>query len=307
MQTLTRYLPLYGKWTDENGGIVYTGVEAESNKALLHDGLALFGHELEDGEIEADISLSRTNHAESAMIVFRANGQERYYMAGVGHGSAYTLLEGGGERPSTKLVGIGSSANIEPGRAYKIKVVLEGQKVDVFVDSIRVISYPSLPRQTGTSVGLLCSKYTHKAVFSNYRVSSARPKAFVAMQFSEPYNEVYRDAVEPLVREIGFEPLRLDDVHSPGIIINDIINNLSESSIVLAEISEKNANVYYELGLAHALGKPTLLMAVKGTSLPFDVGPHRCIFYDNTIAGRGKLQESLKRGLMSLLGRSIDS
>ena len=59
------------------------------------------------------------------------------------------------------------------------------------------------------------------------------------MQFSEPYNEVYRDAVEPLVREIGFDPLRVDDVYGPGIIMNDIINNLSESSIVLVEISEK--------------------------------------------------------------------
>ena len=303
MLTLTNYLPLYGKWTKETDKIAFT----DSGDSESSHGLALFGHDLEDGEIEADITLSGNIGHGGAMIVFRANGQDRYYAAGVGGwDNAYSLLEGNHLR-FTRLAGVGGSANIESGRTYKVKVILEGQKVDVFVDSIRVISHPSLPGQTGTSVGLFCFKSTPKAVFSNYRVSSARPKAFVAMQFSEPYNEVYRDAVEPLVREIGFEPLRLDDVHSPGIIINDIINNLSESSIVLAEISEKNANVYYELGLAHALGKPTLLMAVKGTSLPFDVGPHRCIFYDNTIAGRGKLQESLKRGLMSLLGRSIDS
>lgn len=301
MKTLTNHLPLYGRWTNEEGSIVFTGSDGEPN-----NGLGLFGYDLEDGEIEADINLSSVQGGSSAMIVFRANGQERYYMAGVGgFNNAYTLQEGSEQRIS-RLAGVGSNANIEPGRTYKVKVVLEGQKVDIFVDSIRVISYPNLPRQTGTSVGLFCFKATPKAVFSNYRVSSARPKAFVAMQFTEPYNEVYRDAVEPLVKEIGFEPLRVDDVHGPGIIINDIINNLSESSIVLAEISEKNANVYYELGLAHALGKPTLLMAIKGTSLPFDVGPHRCIFYDNTIAGRGKLQESLKRSLMSLLGRSID-
>lgn len=302
MQNLTSYLPLYGKWTKEGDGIVFTGTDGEAE-----DGLALFGYDLEDGEIEADINLSRgPEHGRaSAMVVFRANGQEHYYMAGVGSGGAATLLEGGVQRPFTTLASAGNSANIEPDRTYKLKIVLEGQKVSVFVDSIRVIS-TALPRPAGTGVGLFCHKSTPKAVFSNCRASSARPKAFVAMQFSEPYNEVYRDAVEPLVREIGFEPLRIDDVHTPGIIIiNDIINNLSEASIVLAEISEKNTNVYYELGLAHALGKPTLLMAIKGTSLPFDVGPHRCIFYENTIAGRGKLQESLKHSLMGLLGRSI--
>ena len=305
MKTLTDYLPLYGKWTKENGSIVFTSAVGE-----LNNGLALFGYDLEDGEIEAEINLPNYPDGSpvSAMIVFRANGQRRYYAAGVGGlGNAYSLQEGDDQQPPTGLAWAGSSANIEPGRTYKVKIVLEGQKVDVYVDSIKVISYSNLPRQTGTSIGLFCSKATPKAIFSNFRVSSSKPKAFVAMQFSEPYNEDYRDAVEPLVKEIGFEPLRIDDVYGPGIIVNDIINNLSESSIVLAEISEKNANVYYELGLAHAFGKPTLLMATKGTSLPFDVGAHRCIFYENTIAGRGKLQASLKHSLMSLLGRNLQS
>ena len=302
MQTLTDYLPLYGKWTKEQGNIVFTSLDGDSSH-----GLALFGYDMEDGEIEAEVKLSGKLEYCGAMIVFRANGQERYYAAGVGGlDNAYTLIEGS-HLDYTKLIGVGSRDNIEADRNYKLKIVLEGQKIDLFVDSIKVISYANLPRQTGSSVGLFCFKPTTRASFSNYRVNSSRPKAFVAMQFSEPYNEVYRDAVEPLVKEIGFEPLRIDDVYGPGIIVNDIINNLSESSIVLAEISEKNANVYYELGLAHAFGKPTLLMATKGTSLPFDVGSHRCIFYENSIAGRSKLQTSLKHSLMSLLGRNINN
>lgn len=301
MQTLTDYLSLYGKWSREENDIIFTSNNCEDSS----HGLALFGYDLEDGRIEVDITLSGEINHGGAMIVFRANGQERYHAAGVGGwDNAYSLNEGNHLRLS-RLAGVGSSANVESGRTYRVKVALEGQKVDLFIDSIKVISFPNLPRQTGTSVGLFCSKTISKAVFSNYKVSSSRPKAFVAMQFSEPYNEVYRDAVEPLIKEIGFDPLRIDDIYGPGIIVNDIMNNLSEASIVLAEISERNANVYYELGLAHALGKPTLLMASKGTSLPFDVGPHRCIFYENTIAGRGKLQESLKRSLVSLLGRDI--
>jgi hypothetical protein len=301
MQTLTEYLPLYGKWIREQDKIICSSSLEDDNH-----GFALFGYDLEDGEIEAEISLGGDILQGGAMIVFRANGHELYYGAGVGvWDDAYELSEGK-KFQLTRLVGVGSRSNIEPNRIYHFKIVLEGQKVDVYVDSVKVISYQNLPRQTGTSVGLFCHRRTH-ASFSNVRVVSARPKAFVAMQFSEPYNEVYRDAVEPLVKEIGFEPLRIDDIYGPGIIINDIINNLSESTIVLAEISEKNANVYYELGLAHAFGKPTLLMATKGTSLPFDVGSHRTICYENTIAGRTKLQTSLRHSLMSLLGRSINN
>jgi hypothetical protein len=301
MQTLTEFLPLYGKWIREQDKIIFHNPPEEEKS-----GFALFGYNLEDGEIEADIALEGDKLQGGAMIVFRANGHELYYGAGIGvWDDAYELSEGK-KFQITRLIGVGSRSNIEFKRTYNFKIVLEGQKVDVYVDSVKVISYQNLPRQTGTSIGLFCHKGL-TATFSNFRVISSRPKAFVAMQFSEPYNEVYRDAVEPLVKEIGFEPLRIDDVYGPGIIVNDIINNLSESSIVLAEISEKNANVYYELGLAHAFGKPTLLMATKGTSLPFDVGSHRCIFYENTIAGRSKLQTSLKHSLMSLLGRSINN
>jgi len=97
MQTLTDYLPLYGKWTKENDSIVFTSVAGEQN-----NGLALFGYDLEDGEIEAEINLSGfpEDHPASAMIVFRANGQRRFYAAGVGGlGSAYSLPRGG--RPAT--------------------------------------------------------------------------------------------------------------------------------------------------------------------------------------------------------------
>ncbi|MEI7870192.1 MAG: hypothetical protein WCI11_20090 [Candidatus Methylumidiphilus sp.] len=303
MQTLSNYLPLYGKWSREDDKIIFTS----SDNDLGH-GLALFGYDLEDGTVEVEIKLEGNITKCGAMIVFRANGQELFYAAGIGGWeSTYSLNEGNNQLYLKRITGVGCGSNIEHERTYKVKIVLEGQKVDIFIDHVKVISYSNLPRQTGTSVGLFCLKETPKATFCNFRVSSSKPKAFVAMQFSEPYNDVYRDAVEPLVKEIGFEPLRVDDVYGPRIVINDIINNLSESSIVLAEISEKNANVYYELGLAHAFGKPTLLMATKGTSLPFDVGAHRCIFYENTIAGRCKLQASLKHSLMSLLGRSIQS
>ncbi|CAK0776674.1 hypothetical protein CCP3SC1_850012 [Gammaproteobacteria bacterium] len=176
---------------------------------------------------------------------------------------------------------------------------------NVLVDEVKLITYSGILSNDSISVGIFCFNSTEQAAFQNIFVTSSKPKSFVAMQFSEPYNEVYRDAIAPLVEEIGFEPLCIDDIRGPGIIINDILSSLEDASIVIVEISERNANVYYELGIAHALNKPTILLVSKGTSLPFDVGPHRCIFYENTIPGRARLQEALKKALSTILKREV--
>jgi hypothetical protein len=73
--------------------------------------------------------------------------------------------------------------------------------------------------------------------------------------------------------------------------------------VVIAEITPVNANVFYELGYAHALGKDTILLAERGKQLPFDVSGYRCIFYDNTIGGKQHVEESLRKHLRNISDR----
>lgn len=302
MDQIKKFLPLYGKWDIKTDGSA-TFEHGDTSAGASH-GLVLSSHSLSDGAIECDVSLTDVTKG-GASIVFRANGQSQFYAAGIGGWeNAFSLFQST-NMSFTRLSGVGALTNLESNKIYKLRVQLEGQRVDVLVDGVKLITYSGVLSNEANSVGIFCFNSTSRAIFQNIRTTSSRPKAFVAMQFSDPYSEVYRDAVAPLVAEIGFEPLRIDDVHSPGIIINDILSNLEEASIVIAEVSERNANVYYELGIAHALGKPTVLMASKGTSLPFDVGPHRCIFYENTIAGRARLQEALKKALSTILKREV--
>ena len=61
----------------------------------------------------------------------------------------------------------------------------------------------------------------------------------------------------------------------PGIILADIEQSIREAHVIVADITPRNANVYYEVGYSHALGKPTILVAEKETELPFDVSPFR--------------------------------
>ena len=73
-----------------------------------------------------------------------------------------------------------------------------------------------------------------------------------------------------------------------------------ESEVVIAEISSSNASVFYELGYAHALDKPTVLLARRGEVLPFDVSGYRVIFYDDTIGGKSEVEATLDQHLANI-------
>lgn len=93
-------------------------------------------------------------------------------------------------------------------------------------------------------------------VFSHSAVLAERGTVFVVMQFSEPYEILYRDVIQPLATEFGLRAHHAGEVFGPGVILDDIVRGLVESKIVIAEITPPNQNVFYELGYAHALGKP---------------------------------------------------
>ena len=128
-------------------------------------------------------------------------------------------------------------------------------------------------------------------------------QAFVVMQFGEPYDSLYREVIAPVCVERGFEAVRGDDMTGTGIILQDIIVAIREADVVIAELTPVNANVFYELGHAHATDKPTVLLAERGHKLPFDVSGFRCIFYDDSIAGKREVELELRRHLQAMFWR----
>jgi hypothetical protein len=117
---------------------------------------------------------------------------------------------------------------------------------------------------------------------------------FVAMPFAKEFDGVYT-AIKHASENLGLDTTRVDELYEPGPIIQQIFRGIAESDFVVAEISSKNANVYYEVGLAHCVRKPTLLLANKETinEIPFDVRHNRLLVYDkNNI---GQLEETLTR------------
>src|SRR5437016_5828867 len=89
-------------------------------------------------------------------------------------------------------------------------------------------------------------------------------RAFVMMPFDIRYMQVYRDVYRPALIEAGFLVQRGDDYHTTNPITLDIERAIIEADIVLCDITGGNPNVFYELGLAHAIGKRVILVASLG-------------------------------------------
>lgn len=119
-----------------------------------------------------------------------------------------------------------------------------------------------------------------------------------------------RHVVNPVVvKEFGYEPLRADEMPNSGIITNQVIQALFESSLVIADLTESNPNVFYELALRHACRKPFIQMVHAGGRIPFDLQGVRTIEYNLT--DPDKLQTAtitLSRYITSIKGgHKVDS
>ena len=112
-----------------------------------------------------------------------------------------------------------------------------------------------------------------------------RKKAFVIMPFKEPYNSYYTAIYKPALESASCIVSRVDDLSAPRPIILDIQESILNADLILCDMSERNANVFYELGLAHAIGKPAILVARKEDELPFDLRHVRVVVFDHSLPG----------------------
>lgn len=104
---------------------------------------------------------------------------------------------------------------------------------------------------------------------------------FVMMPFAEPLGGYYSLIYKPAIEKAGLTPIRADDdIFSTGKIIDQIWKGITTSKVLVAELTSRNANVFYELGLAHALQKPVVLVSSNEEDVPFDLNHIRVIYYD---------------------------
>lgn len=106
---------------------------------------------------------------------------------------------------------------------------------------------------------------------------------FVVMPFRAPIGDYYNLVYKPAIEKAGLTPIRADnDIFGAGKIIDQIWSGINSASVLVAELTTKNPNVFYELGIAHALRKPVVLVSSNEDDVPFDLKHIRVIYYDVT-------------------------
>lgn len=103
---------------------------------------------------------------------------------------------------------------------------------------------------------------------------------FVMMPFGQWMDAYYREIYVPAIRESGLEPICADELFSTGSVIEQIWEQISRAKVLLADLTGKNANVFYELGLAHAANKPVVFTTGDLEDVPFDLRHLRVAVYD---------------------------
>lgn len=155
--------------------------------------------------------------------------------------------------------------------------------------------------QNGASLG--DSPDTLKKLGKSVTIS-ADDSCFVVMPFAPPLGNHYSLIFEPAIKKAGLRPVRADDdIFATGKIMDQVWAGINAAKVLVAELTSRNPNVFYELGLAHALKKPVVLISSNENDVPFDVRHIRVIYYDvNDPFWGDKLLAKVAENILSAIG-----
>lgn len=152
-----------------------------------------------------------------------------------------------------------------------------------------------------------------------FKVSTAKGKrakatkkpvgsCFVLMPFKEPFETYYTVIIRPAIAAANLDVRRGDSLFTPTPIMGDVWKMIQDATVLVAELTGKNPNVFYELGLGHALGKPIVLISETMEDVPFDLQQLRVILYDKDDPGWGnKLKNAITTALQETVATPVEA
>jgi hypothetical protein len=155
---------------------------------------------------------------------------------------------------------------------------------------------PEIPDKGETTRGF-ARRSTETGRLSQAGINSEeKPLIFVAMPFDKKMHDIFHYGIRNAVNQAGYLCERADEVVFTGDILELIKRRIGKASLVIADLTTANPNVYLEVGYAWGVGIPTVLIAQDPAELKFDVKGQKCIIY----SGIRELEEKLSRELIGL-------
>jgi hypothetical protein len=125
---------------------------------------------------------------------------------------------------------------------------------------------------------------------------------FVIMPFSEELSPLYDVHIREVASKMQTSISRGDDFFNTNSISQDIWSAIFNAKVLIADCTGRNPNVFYEIGIAHAIGKPTILISQRIDDIPFDLRHIRTIIYECTQNGMLEFKHALSQTLLQALG-----
>lgn len=122
----------------------------------------------------------------------------------------------------------------------------------------------------------------------------------VMMPFDKAYDDVYA-AIRAAAKSVRLKCQRADDIWDEDVVLQDVVNLICKARVVVCDLTDKNPNVFYEMGIAHSLGKDVVMLTQNKGDVPFDVQQRRHLRYLHNTEGLTRMGEALSSRFEKLL------
>lgn len=142
------------------------------------------------------------------------------------------------------------------------------------------------------------------SVFSIPKHESIKCTSSAMMPFDKSFDKVY-ESIQIASKNLSLECKRADDIWENQSIIQDVVSLIDRSCIVVCDCTGRNLNVFYEVGIAHTLGREVILITQADNDIPFDLKHIRYLKYLNNSEGLTELTKSLEKRMKEILKLEI--
>jgi hypothetical protein len=123
----------------------------------------------------------------------------------------------------------------------------------------------------------------------------AQADIFVLMPFSDAFRPIYTDHISKVGKSLNLTCARADDFFTSHELMGDVWSGICGAGVVVADCTGRNPNVFYELGIAHTVGKPVIVITQSSEDIPVDIRSVRYIHYNYTPRGMADFEIKLKK------------
>ena len=142
-----------------------------------------------------------------------------------------------------------------------------------------------------------------KSFFKKHGHNPTNGTCFVLMPFDKSFDDVYATLSQTLEGSaLNFSCRRADEIFGGGHIIEGILQSIGETEIIIADLTGRNPNVFYELGITHMVKEveKVLIVSQDISDIPFDLKQYRCVRYEQSAIGLRNLKKDLEKAIKAI-------